>query len=295
MTMFRASPTLDHTQSALGLLGNLPGTWVGNGFNLIARPDRNHGRPFLLELNVTVETLEFTAIGGSIPNRGSLQDDVTLHAVHYFQRVTNSLDNGALHLEPGLWLHVPATTAPRGKESYVRQASIPHGDSVLAQSTFFTTLLRAPDIQPVDSTPFRGAVPDLHGTSASPITDVSDPGYLDAYKMTPLPVDFLPPALNAAAVVKNPTLVLLAALTGQLIVQTNVISVSTTPVGGIVNIPFVTTNADAVRLDAVFWIEIVKGPGKQTEFLQLQYLQRVILDFSGIHWPHISVATLVKQ
>jgi hypothetical protein len=31
------------------------------------------------------------------------------------------------------------------------------------------------------------------------------------------------------------------------------------------------------------------------EFLQLQYVQRVILDFDGVHWPHFSVATLVKS
>jgi hypothetical protein len=30
-------------------------------------------------------------------------------------------------------------------------------------------------------------------------------------------------------------------------------------------------------------------------FLQLQYTQQVTLDFLGINWPHIQVATLVKQ
>jgi hypothetical protein len=32
-----------------------------------------------------------------------------------------------------------------------------------------------------------------------------------------------------------------------------------------------------------------------SEFLQLQYTQTVILNFLNIDWPHISVATLVKQ
>jgi hypothetical protein len=32
-----------------------------------------------------------------------------------------------------------------------------------------------------------------------------------------------------------------------------------------------------------------------TRFLQLQYSQTVILDFFGLNWPHIAVATLVKQ
>ena len=29
--------------------------------------------------------------------------------------------------------------------------------------------------------------------------------------------------------------------------------------------------------------------------MQLQYTQKIILNFLGIDWPHISVATLVKQ
>jgi hypothetical protein len=73
-----------------------------------------------------------------------------------------------------------------------------------------------------------------------------------------------------------------------------VIVISTTPVGGIVNIPFVVKNANAVQMDAIFWIETVKHP-LDTEFFQLQYIQRVILDFDKIHWPHISVATLIKE
>jgi hypothetical protein len=28
--------------------------------------------------------------------------------------------------------------------------------------------------------------------------------------------------------------------------------------------------------------------------MQLQYVQTVLLDFNGLNWPHVSVATLVK-
>lgn len=70
--------------------------------------------------------------------------------------------------------------------------------------------------------------------------------------------------------------------------------ISTSAVGGILNIPFVTQNANAAKLDAIFWIETVQQPDGST-FLQLQYTQTVILNFLGINWPHISVATLVKQ
>jgi CMP-2-keto-3-deoxyoctulosonic acid synthetase len=59
--------------------------------------------------------------------------------------------------------------------------------------------------------------------------------------------------------------------------------------------PFVVQNANAAQLDAIFWIEKVVNPiGGDEPFIQLQYVQRVILDFLNIHWPHISVATLVK-
>ena len=58
--------------------------------------------------------------------------------------------------------------------------------------------------------------------------------------------------------------------------------------------PFDVHNANATRLDATFWIETVEQPDG-SEFFQLQYTQTVILDFDGIDWPHISVATLTKQ
>ncbi len=50
----------------------------------------------------------------------------------------------------------------------------------------------------------------------------------------------------------------------------------------------------AQALDAIFWIEKVRQPDG-TYFMQLQYTQTVILSFLDISWPHISVATLVKQ
>jgi hypothetical protein len=66
------------------------------------------------------------------------------------------------------------------------------------------------------------------------------------------------------------------------------------PSGGITNIPFVVQNANATQMDAIFWIEKVLQPDGST-FMQLQYTQTVILNFLGINWPHVSVATLVKQ
>lgn len=146
----------------------------------------------------------------------------------------------------------------------------------------------------MDSTPFTGDIPDLNSSPASPVTSSN---YLSPYLATPLPTECLPAGLDAVQTIKNPALVLLAAIANQTITETVVIQISTAPVknGGIVNIPFVVQNANAARLDAIFWIEKVADPsGGPIPFIQLQYVQRVILDFDNIHWPHMSVATLVK-
>ncbi|WP_428486444.1 heme-binding protein [Rhodopila sp.] len=281
----------------LGLLAQLPGTWVGHGFNLIARPDKQNNQPFFLELNATSETINFVTIGGDIPNRGSLQGDIEIHGIHYLQQVTDRKDNSGIHIEPGLWLHVPPTTDPAvATETYVRQATIPHGDSLVAQSTLAITVNGGPLINPVDSTPFTdAAIPALN---SSPTTPVPNPAYMKPFTTDALP-QFLPAGLNAADTIKNPALVLLADIKGQTITNTVVIQISTKPTPplpglGIVNTAFVDDNANAIQMDAIFWIETVKDP-EHGEYLQLQYVQRVILDFIGIHWPHISVATLRKQ
>ena len=62
----------------LGPLQDLPGFWEGTGFSLIARPDFSGGSPngFFLELNLLRESIEFTAIGSPVFNRGSRQADM---------------------------------------------------------------------------------------------------------------------------------------------------------------------------------------------------------------------------
>ncbi len=69
------------------------------------------------------------------------------------------------------------------------------------------------------------------------------------------------------------------------------------------NIPFLQRNADAATVFATFWIEKITGPTPETAFLQLQYVQTVLLNFPvitggvpgpSLSWPHVSVATLRK-
>jgi hypothetical protein len=197
--------------------------------------------------------------------------------LRYLQRISDSVTNEALHIEPGLWLNVPATTVPAGGPTVVRQGTIPHGNSLLAQGTSLT-VAGGPRIAAVDSTP----------TMNPPVPPPLGLPYLQPFENPPLPPGFKLPF------VKNLNLALEEAILGQNIINTVVLIISTTPSGGIVNIPFDISNANATKLDAIFWIETVQQPDGST-FLQLQYTQTVILNFLNIDWPHISVATLVKQ
>ena len=264
-------------QAELGPLKELPGAWIGSGFNLIARPAKHENRPFFLELNATKEILEFTAISGPIPNRGSKQDDISYLGLSYIQRVSDSFTNGGLHIEPGLWLNIPPTTVPQAGETVVRLATIPHGNSLLAQGQGFT-VKGGPQIQTISSTPTKANGEPLGHEHL---------GYLDPFENTPLP-----PGIPAGAI-GNPNLVLTDAIAGQNITETVVLLISTQPSGGIENIPFIVENADAISMNAIFWIETVHLPDGGTQ-IQLQYSQTVILQFDGINWPHISVATLLK-
>lgn len=120
-----------------GLLAELEGTWVGKGFNAIWRPNLlASGQDRFLELNVTRETLTFDKIGGPIPNRGLLESDIFMAGLSYLQQIGDANlqppDDG-LHLEPGVWLNVPATTNPAVSSTVARLASIPHGVVVLLQ------------------------------------------------------------------------------------------------------------------------------------------------------------------
>jgi len=122
----------------LGLLQDLAGTWKGKGFNLIARPDFHDKTDLYLQLNQTRETLKFDPIGSSIPNRGFGQDDIELFGLTYLQQISDAGLDGALHIEPGIWVTQPATTFP--PESATPPAplvawmgTIPYANSLLAE------------------------------------------------------------------------------------------------------------------------------------------------------------------
>lgn len=281
---FRAVPDHQTLHVNLGALANLPGRWSGTGFNLIARPDFQGHNDIFLELNATRETLEFQTIGSPIPNRGSRQNDIDLFGVHYLQTISEQENGGALHLEPGIWVNVPRTTVPADGPTIARLATIPHGDAVNAQGTS-RSIDGPPDIRPANTVPFP-----VGGTPPPPGSPNGFPEYnlsvANAFRTRPTP-----PGVTQA-MVTDPNSLLREVIAHQTITHTEVLIVSTRPHGGIENIPFVVQNADAAQMEAIFWIEELEHNGRR--HLQMQYTQTVLLNFLGLSWPHVSVATLTK-
>lgn len=143
--------------TSLGPLDAFNGSFVGTGFNAIFRPNSSAtpahfntqpeaGSKFgvntennVLELNVTQEALTFTQKDNisRVPNRGEGgQGQIFLAGVAYLQVVYDTLNpktgkaDGVpvgIHLEPGLWMQVPASQNPDLGITYTRMGSIPHG------------------------------------------------------------------------------------------------------------------------------------------------------------------------
>jgi hypothetical protein len=156
--------------SELGLLKHLAGTWEGEGFNLIARPAFNFGTDLFLQLNRTRETLKFDPIGSPIPNRGFEQQDINLYGLTYLQKINDLFTGSALHIEPGIWVRQPNTSAPSevapaGAEIVARMASIPHGNAILAQGT--AQRFTGPPTLQAPGQPFHGS--SFYSFNSTPI------------------------------------------------------------------------------------------------------------------------------
>jgi hypothetical protein len=294
------------TALQLGPLASFAGTWAGSGFNAIWRPDNPQSQPVggmikrFLELNLTSETIEFDIIPGVVPNRGlAPQTDLSLYGLHYLQRVSDAdlppfeTAGQALHIEPGLFMNVPASTSPAQGPTIVRMASIPHGVTVMMQGpTPSSTPVPGPPIippifpiaglpsfepktttpnglgiQPVDAPPpgndgLEHIVPENQSTAGDGSTSQSN---------GPFPTNF-------QNYVNDPNIVLRNAIAGQEILGTIAIQLSTENVpDSIGNIPFLGApnasqpqnpggppNAFVSQASATFWIEWVKIPGMST-------------------------------
>jgi hypothetical protein len=266
----------------LGPLAAFVGNWVGNGFNTIFRPN-NSVTPTplpipvpagdnVLELNLTAESLSFSRSLGSVPNRGTTpQGDIFLNGVPYLQTITDITTHGesvGIHVEPGIWIHVPATTVPPLGESITRMASIPHGTTIEAQGTS-VTVAGPPTINPVDITPFQTGNPANKVKFAS--QTASDP------KTPRIPQDltsFIAAGTITQAMLDDPNSLLRNHISKQKIISTNALIISTGAPpppqllpfgGGVDNIAFLlgqaaanAPNAQTLQMLAIFWVETIE-------------------------------------
>jgi hypothetical protein len=286
----------------------IPGTWIGHGFNAIWRPHRaSTGQDRFLELNLTADKIVFTRINGAIPNRGLAMPDIDMFGVTYLQQISEASDPTAgLHIEPGIWANAPQTSDPTEPPTVVRMASIPHGTVILAQGVWQIIPGGPQHIPDNNILPFFfGSSPPANGdfhtvAQTFPELDLSIP---TAFRSESPGV--------TQGMVENPNSVLQAALQtslqGTTMKARTFLNVSTTNAlvkggGGTANTAFLASshnppqgNARAAHVEATFWIETIAGTGGGPDVLQLQYTQLVMLDFNGIHWPHVTVGTLVKQ
>ena len=184
ISSIRISPDSATVLKQLGLLADFAGTWHGEGFNLIARPDSEGNANLYLQLNQTHETLKLDPIGSSIPNRGFGQNDIELFGLTYLQKISDAATGGAMHIEPGIWVTqqgttYPPETAPAGAQIVARMGNIPHGNSMLAQGI----------AQPFAGPPTLTSPAAQYAFSAFP-----------SFNSTPFPVPPppAPPVLNAA-------------------------------------------------------------------------------------------------
>jgi hypothetical protein len=284
----------------LGPLAQLPGTWKGKGFNTIWRPHHpSNQQDRFLELNLTTEEIVFTKINGKIPNRGLLMPDINMFGITYMQQISETSSGAGLHIEPGIWAHVPATTAPHEPSTVVRMASIPHGTVILAQGTGEFHQGGPQNIPDNNIIPFGiGSPPPSNSDFAQGKQEFPE---LDLSQATTF--RHASPGVTQE-MVKNPNSVLQAAIHGKPMKNRTFIRITTKhqPVvgGGTANTAFLAGNgaggnAKAVEVDASFWIETLPGQGGGPDIHQLQYSQLVELDFNGLRWPHVTVGTLRKQ
>jgi len=222
------------------------------------------------------------------------------------QQIKETSSGAGLHIEPGIWATVPHTTDPNEPPSVVRLASIPHGTVVLAQGVA--------EVHPggPQHIPDNNILPFFFGTPPPANSDFNSVAqtFTELDLSQPTQFRFVAPGATQD-IVKNPNSVLQKALQtslqGTTMKSRTFLHVATSHSiikdgGGTANTAFLAAsgnppggNAKATQVEATFWIETIAGTGGQPDKHQLQYTQLVMLDFNGIHWPHVTVATLQKQ
>jgi hypothetical protein len=335
----RGDPKLGVLAQLPGSWSNTEG-FENRAWNMIALPFGSPGSfgDFRLLLNQANETLDFDLVDLGVPNRGADHQDQHLSALRYLQAIdqfaatdaasdaqgnvqvpatpdTNDTPKGkflpgpdvppntpvGIHREPGIFLHLanllgPATNLAQPGPDIARLANIPHGDAVLALGFGGSAPATpgAPDFSTDELKTAFSPLPiglgstDLSNLYFGPYKHFHDQPFQNIFDPTN-PLDLLNGAVTQA-------------MPGATVKETTTFTVdSQVSSGGIQNIPFVVSQANATRVTATFWIQQVHAQDGKIR-LVLQYAQRVLLEFFPradgqpglIQWPHISVNTLIR-
>ncbi len=278
-------------------------TWSGTGFNMIWRPNfpsSENPVPHFLQLNMIGETFSMTDItGGGIANRALHGPDILLGGIAYTQEIKDTFDNSDQHFEPGVFNFVPKTEKPDEPDTIVRMGSIPHGTAINMQGVGFVHD-GPPQFEELSITPFK---------IGDPSSKVPFPNEEDLSSTTTARTDLQRVATLTQAQLDNPNLFLEQANVGKNITKSTVLIFSTDVAdnppaapslgGGAANIAFLEgptgdPNSDVPLARSIFWVN--EGTAENgAPLLELQYSQTVLLDFAGLSWPHITVATLSAQ
>ena len=247
--------------------------------------------------------------------------------------ITRPAEPIGIHFEPGLFMNIPATKEPAEETTVVRMASIPHGTTLCAQGTS-RTFTGPPSIPPVSITPNIGRFPSQTASDPRTARIPQDlTAFIKNGSITQAILDDPNTVLrNATAhqTILSTTAIGLSDNPASPLFGGGTVNIAFLLGDRTVTLP----NAQITAMSSFFWIEtvqhvitvpawtpgqpplaipahttggpapvfLVKPPSAVTQprqitvtSPQIQFSQKVIMNFNGILWPHISVATLVPN
>ncbi len=216
-------------------LGDVAGTWTGEGLSVLAQPDAGAGGGWSLEVKRTHEGIAFADIGALAG---------MYRGVYYLHHITERASRETLLIGPGMWLILHARPEAAKETNVARLATLGEGHAVLADGTSVTTP-GGPQIDPASPTPI-----DL--TSARPLAgERAHVGRGEGM-----------PAGAPADVLSDVNTVLRRQIEDQRVLSTTTMTIANRP--GIEQrlqgMPFSARNPESLGLQASFWVETLADP-----------------------------------
>jgi hypothetical protein len=281
-------------------LAGLIGTWKGvKGWSLISVPNHgaSEGSPgFKLIVQNYTEILTFKAVDAPVENEGGDQTQF-VGAIEY-EQVIHDFDTGDLiHIENGMFMYLDEIVTETGEAldapySIARSGTIPHGNSILVLG-LIDKKDGAPVLKEISS------MPTAVDQDGAPI------GFFDQFQSEQDRLTVTDIVIKEESKIFNvfdPNDNLVRDNKGLEFVDTVHIALDSENEGMVGNIPFLQKHAKATNVFSNFWLSTVKLPMSDETYQQLQYSQKVGIDFHRrfkgkqglICWPHVTINTLTK-